>query len=406
MYNLVTPDFAVSWKEIGSQLGIQKGILDSTEFNFSTDVEKCCDEMLAEWLNTDVTATWGKLIDVYSPTVAKILNTFNKVPLCIRKELAESQAVEKLECKLKERHTETRFKSSDDDWFCKPEHFTSVALIHQKRHKTRKEIIEFATMHQKGDFSGSGKVTRDIADIFASVENTGHPYTLLIEGAPGIGKTILLKEIAFQWAKGNLLTKENLVFLIYLRDPKMQTITSFPSFITYITYSSISKDIEKYIDNISGKGVTLVFDGYDEYLEGLRNSSFLSDVINQNIFELHSCNIIITSRPSASAGLYNTIDLRVEILGFTKEQRKSYINYALKDNSNAIQDLFEYLESTYSVDAYCHIPLSMAILVFLFKECGYNINELPATQTAINYKFICIIIRHFIKRSQKRSLTI
>ena len=398
LQNLVTPNYAVSWKEVGLQLGIQKGILQSIEINFPTDVEERCNEMFVEWLNTDVAASWAKLIEViFSPVVLEIIDTFIKSPL---------KYVKKLECKLKARHTDTRYKSTQDDWFSEPEHFTSVALIHQKKHKTRKEIIEFATKHQKGDFSGSGKVTTDIGDIFASVECTGHPYILLIEGAPGIGKTILSKEIVFQWAKENLLKKERLVFLIYLRDPRMQTVDSFESFIAYITYSSISKDIEKYIDDISGKGVTLVFDGYDEYPEGLRKNSFLSDVIKRNIFELHSCNIIITSRPSASAGLHNSVDLRVEILGFTKEQRKSYIHYALKGNSNAIQDLLEYLETIYSVDAYCHIPLNMAILVFLFKECDYNINELPATQTAINYKFVCITIRRFIKKSQPELLSI
>ena len=85
------------------------------------------------------------------------------------------------------------------------------------------------------------------------------------------------------------------------------------------------------------------------------------------MFELQLCNIIVTSRPNASACLHNNVDLRVEILGFTKKHRKSYITDALKGNDKAIKDLLEYLENTYSVDAYCHIPLSMAILVFCLR---------------------------------------
>ena len=261
-------------------------------------------------------------------------------------------------------------------------------------------------MHLKGDFIKSGKVTTNIADIFALAEYTDHPYTLLIEGAPRIGKTVLSKEIVFQWANGNLLKNERLVFLIYFRDPKIRKKNNFKSLIEYISYSLISENIEQYISSVSGKGVTFVFDGYDEYPEGLRKDSYLSDVINRKVFELQSCNIVITSRPSASGCLHNKVDLRVEILGFTKEHRKSYIVHAFKDNPNAIQDLLEYLESNYSVDAYCHVPLSMAILVFLFKESDYNKNELPTTQTAINYKFVRIIICRFIKKIQKESLTI
>ena len=319
----------------------------------------------------------------------------------------EYEDVKVLEDKLKERHIVTRYKSSEEEnWFSEPEHFTSVALIHQKKYKTKRDIIEFANMHLKGDVIKSGKVTTNIADIFALAECTGRPYTLLIEGAPGIGKTVLSKEIIFQWANGNLLKNERLVFVIYFRDPKIRKINNFKSLIEYISYSLISKSIRKYIGSVSGKGITLVFDGYDEYPEELRKVSYLSDVINRKIFELQSCNIVITSRPSGSGCLHNKVDLRVEILGFTKEHRKSYIIYALKDSPNAIQDLLEYLESNYSVDAYCHVPLSMAILVFLFIESNYNKNELPTTQTAINYKFVRIIICRFIKKFQKEPITI
>ena len=347
--------------------------------------------MFTEWLDTDVTASWGKLLQiVYSS----------------RKESTESGPVEELESKLKNQHIVTRYKSSQDDWFSMPEHFTSVALIHQKKHKTKREIIAFANMHLKGNFTGSGKITTDVAEIFKSVEHNDNPYTLLIEGAPGIGKTILSKEIVFQWAKGSMLKNEKLVCLIYLRDPKVRMLNNFESFINYISYSRVSKDIEQYICKKSGKGISLVLDGYDEYPEELRKSSFLSNLVNHEVLELQLCNIIITSRPSASACLHKIVDLRVEILGFTKEHRKSYIMHALKDNPNAIQDLLEYLESSYSVDAYCHIPLSMAILVFLFKESDYDKNQLPTTQTEINYKFICITIRRFIIRSQQRLLSI
>ena len=416
LQNLATPYYASTWKEIGLKLGIAEGVLQTIETSFQTDVERCT-EMFTKWLETDASASWDQLIRVvYSPAVTEIMNTFNKSPYNRQESTTESGAVEELENKLKEQHIITRYRSSQDDWFTMPEHFTSVALIHQKRRKTKREIIAFANMHLKGDFTESGKITTDItesgkfttyiAEIFESVEFNDNPYTLLIEGAPGIGKTILSKEIVFQWAKGKLLKKEKLVCLIYLRDPKVKTLDNFESFINYISYSQISKEIEQFVCKKSGKGVCFIFDGYDEYPEELRNSSFLSKLINHKLLELQLCNIVITSRPSASACLHNIVDLRVEILGFTKEHRKSYIMHALKDNPNAIQDLLEYLESSYSVDAYCHIPLSMAILVFLFKELEYDKNQLPTTQTEINYKFICITIRRFIIRSQQQPLSI
>ena len=135
--------------------------------------------------------------------------------------------------------------------------------------KSIKRKKEFANMHLKDNFTESGKITTDIAEIFKSVECNDNPYTLLIEGAPGIGKTVLSNEIVFQWAKGNMLKSEKLVFLIYPRDPKVRTLNNFKSFINYISYSQVSKDIEQYICKKSGKGTCLVFDGYDEYPEEL-----------------------------------------------------------------------------------------------------------------------------------------
>ena len=139
---LGTPYYAANWKEIGLQLCIAQGILQTIEINFQTDIETWCFEMLTEWLDADVTGSWDKLIQVvYSPAVTEIINTFNKSPLTTRKELEESKAVKELESKLKERHTVTRYKSTEEeDWFSEPEHFTSVALIHQKKHKTKKSI--------------------------------------------------------------------------------------------------------------------------------------------------------------------------------------------------------------------------------------------------------------------------
>ena len=52
--------------------------------------------------------------------------------------------------------------------------------------------------------------TKNISYLFISKQySDGRKFTLLIEGAPGMGKTILSKEIAYQWEKNTLLTSKN-----------------------------------------------------------------------------------------------------------------------------------------------------------------------------------------------------
>ena len=98
-------------------------------------------------------------------------------------------------------------------------------------------------------------------------------------------------------------------------------------------------------------------------------------LISHEVFEVQSCNIkslyILVHWPIF-------IIMLIFVLKFWAllKSIENHIMHALKDNPNAIQDLLKYLESSY---AYCHIPLSMTILVFLFKELGYDKTELPTT---------------------------
>ena len=68
----------------------------------------------------------------------------------------------------------------------------------------------------------TSKVTKELAEVLAPLETGNDPQFVLIEGAPGIGKSLLLKEIAYSWAEKKILQKFNLVLLVCLRDPTVQ----------------------------------------------------------------------------------------------------------------------------------------------------------------------------------------
>ena len=139
-----------------------------------------------------------------------------------------------------------------------PKHFVNVLLIHHMECSSReREILGVATIMRHGlKFSKNNSVmdggndndcssnlleyfaphtrserslksieTNKVSDIFQSFENSiTTPKFILLEGAPGMGKTILCKEIAYQWAEECLLKETELLFLIYLRDPAISRI--------------------------------------------------------------------------------------------------------------------------------------------------------------------------------------
>ena len=240
------------------------------------------------------------------------------------------------------------------------------------------------------------KTSKDIEEIFAPSKDGREPNSILIEGAPGIGKTSLSKEIAFQWANGLLLVNEILVFLISLRDPLAQKITSVKDLVKYYyqfdeSSDAIANSCAKYLLQSGGDRVTLVLDGYDEYPKKLRQNGFISDIVQHKV--LPSCHVVVTSRPHASAHLRTNCDRYIEIRGFTKEDRRNYISSSLKKKQD-VDTLVQYLDNHLTINSLCFIPFNMTVLLWLYKQGVV----LPNNSTELYNYFICHTIRHHLAK--------
>ena len=219
---------------------------------------------------------------------------------------------------------------------------------------------------------------------------------ILIEGAPGIGKTILSKEIAFQWANKSILKNKRLLFSLFMRDPQVKNVINVQSLVKYFCQSeNLTNKITDWLMLTSGKYLTIILDGYDEMSEENKNYFIIDGIIGRKT--LPSCGIIITSRPVASLRLHDIVSLscRAEILGFTEEDRLSFIQNELIGQKDKIKELTDFLSSNPSLNALCYIPLNMSILLCL-TEAG--INALPKTQTMLYQKFIIMTIIHFLRK--------
>ena len=71
LYQHITPQYAVDWKVIGTLLGLPSGELKAIEAGYPINVKWCCNQMLEKWLESDTTASWGKLLAIIeSPAVS------------------------------------------------------------------------------------------------------------------------------------------------------------------------------------------------------------------------------------------------------------------------------------------------------------------------------------------------
>jgi len=248
------------------------------------------------------------------------------------------------------------------------------------------------------EYLAHNTINKNIADIFKPVDESFSPRVVLIDGAPGIGKTYLCKEIAYQWSQGQILTDKRFLFLLRARDSRLQSLKHIKDLVALCCCDFENEEalnsIDEYIKETKGAFLTVVLDGYDEFPEELQSNHLLSRLIRCEI--LPKCNVVITSRSFACGSLYGQADRRMEILGFTSNDRQEYIEKALEKKPNDITRLKQYLESHPSVDSLCYIPLNMTILLHLFTE-----NDLPYSRTELYEKFVNLTITLHIEKNGK-----
>ena len=239
----------------------------------------------------------------------------------------------------------------------------------------------------------SNNTTKDLKEIFLQLErqsDSQHQYSILVEGLPGIGKSVLLKHIAYLWAKGELLTNTDFLFLLHLRDPSVQEMRSLEALVNLFYHHDkrACSKVASHIYQNGGKSVTILLDGYDEMP---RQNSFITDLMYRLI--LPKCSIVVSSRPHASARLRDSLSCRVEILGFSEEEQQHFIEHSLEDQQDKVSELKQYLKHHPSIFKLCSIPFNMAILL-----CLHEVGSLPNNSTAFYSLLIPLTIcRHLAK---------
>ena len=327
---------------------------------------------------------------------------------------------------LKMQFKQKRFHSPDDIeeiWqILYPEHFINVLLIHHIRQRKEEDIKEVACIMRDGlahyddrssfqfsehlfalkddQFYHKRFKTSKISDIFEPFKNEDgsmiNPKLILIDGAPGMGKTTLCKEIAYRWANAELLVDSSIVFMLHLRDPGTQKICDLKDLIHYFysfepSCEGLAKQCAEVLAKRDNSDITILMDGYDEFNDK-DNDLLIKNIIKRKI--LSQCRIVITSRPIASEKLQKLADVRVEVLGFNKESKTKYIHEELKNYPMKIRSLLSYLDKHSNINQLCYVPIMMTIMVCSFKQY----EELPTNESEVYERFVTLAISHCLER--------
>ena len=221
---------------------------------------------------------------------------------------------------------------------------------------------------------------------------------ILIEGAPGAGKSTLAWHICQTWESGELFQEFRVVIFVQLRDPAIQSAKSLADMLP-VESEDMRSEVMSEIQSCRGHNVLFVLDGWDEYGPGLQHSSLFQQLIcTPGEVNMHFSSLIITSRPIASGELQRYASSRVEIVGFTSAEVKNYFSESIGDTETE-RKLQDHLRERPVIEASCYLPLNAAIVVHLFLALNHT---LPHTLHEVFSKLIlCCIIRHLTKEAEE-----
>ena len=256
-----------------------------------------------------------------------------------------------------------------------------------------KETIEGADL----DSILQRKEPVEMQDIF-QVKPGNRLQVILVQGAPGVGKSTFALEVAKRWRVFKEMNCYHTVLLIQLHQPYAHCATSINDLLQlYSEDSSVVDSVAEFITECQGKGLLLILDGFDELpveITSDRQSLYTQLLAGKY---LPKAAIILTTRPSVIGSIEQICDERVskniEILGFLSTDINNFAQTYFEDQE-VTKCFLDYIYSHPHIKSMMYIPLNTAIVVELYRsfaspEAGGQ--QLPLTLTQL-YTELCLYL--------------
>ena len=384
------------WDKIGAQLQIDNGTLKCLERE-NKECEVCLRLMLKECLSQiEPVPCWEAIVGaVFHVGEDQLANSIRgkycpQYTLPVKANQPNKQNEETLlqhyAQELKDSYSDLEpppifqaLAGDDDEGPSPSEKFINLVMTSREREQRGGVEEEHVRMATEGNVYGMTeymskkklKVPVELRDIF-TLDKKRHKV-ILIEGAPGSGKTTLFWHICQKWSAGELFSQFQLVLLVKLRDCEVQKAEKFEDI---LPFTDEKESIAHEIVHHKGEGVLLLFDGWDELPNELQRGSLFQILIEKpHKYSLQKVAIVVSSRQNSSTGLQQYSSTRIEILGFTHQQIETYIKTSLKSQPKAASSLLNRIQQDPVLQGNCYLPLSIAIITHTFICMGHSLPE-------------------------------
>ena len=264
----------------------------------------------------------------------------------------------------------------------------------EKKTVDRRELDKFSKSTLRGDqddvFYSKEHTTQDEIGHPRKWSNDKQPRLILIEGAPGVGKTTFSGEFCHQWSQGKLLSDHKLLVLLPLRDNRVKSARNVSDL---FQHPQLQQEIAEQVESSGGEGVALWLEAWDELQENKRQkSSVFLDLVHGRV--LPKATVIVTSRPWATQNLKATssgIDQHIEIVS-TPAIQFSRILSQDKVRPDVRAKLRDYVDKNPSVKAAMHTPVTADIVAEVFQWSQDTESPPPRTTTQLYSTLTCKLL--------------
>ena len=268
----------------------------------------------------------------------------------------------------------------------------------------------------------------EIKDIFCKDREGKFPRTIMVYGAAGIGKTVLIDKIKRDWANESDTFYSGKIVLFFqfkwFRMPQYNNL-SLKTFLRYRTTLS-EKEFESIFEKIEKEPqkVIFIFDGLDESVDDLKTCWDQSDGIPNDpnyctsamiLFMklakgslLQGATVLATSRPNVdhTPFLY-CFGRRVKLIGFNSDKIREYVHKVCYESKSDLAE--KILEDITMCDLlnFCYSPINcyFAVNVILSRYSGDGGNDTAVRPKTLT-KFYDMVVDHFVtERSRNMDKT-
>ena len=261
-------------------------------------------------------------------------------------------------------------------------HYIDLAVI-SKKGITRKQADEFTrkSLHGLNEEILREKAPIALDHILKPREDGRLVRCVLVEGAPGIGKSTLAWEVCHKWEELESVKQYELVVLVRLREKKAQEARCLGDLLPCDTTTN-AKELLAAIGE--GDGMLIVCDGFDELpREQQQEGSVYIDLLKGRL--LAESTIIVTSRPSVSAELWrlcqHNIDRHLEVIGFTREDIKRFAESVF--SGDILAGFLSYITSNPPIYGMMYIPLNAVFVALIYQDNFDTDTPFPTTMTQL-----------------------